>query len=357
MTVVRAGARAPFCYGMAATRRFYSFEGQAGRAAAVIVADGIPEPDLRLLIDDFARKSDDFAGWDTDVIVLGNEDAVRALVEWVPASSGIQLIDCSSGVLAEHAIVFVMDRNLRVALRIPATLGAATACLRCVAELPRESPRDVVQSAPVLMLPNLLPRAMCESMIERFENGASIDGGIATIDAAGMPCSRIDHEKKNRRDLLIAADDELHDLLRTILLDRCAPEIAKAFHAKVTHIDRLLIARYDAPAGWFRRHRDNRGKNVAFREFAISVNLNTEAYAGGHLTFPEYNDHLYSPPTGGGIIFSSALLHEAAAVTQGRRYVLLTFLHGDAAELRRQAYEQEYARLEQSYARSLSVTP
>jgi predicted 2-oxoglutarate/Fe(II)-dependent dioxygenase YbiX len=189
------------------------------------------------------------------------------------------------------------------------------------------------------VLPNLLSREICGTLIERFDNGAAVDGGVATINADGTPCSRIDRGKKNRRDLLIAPDDDMHDLLRDALLVRCAPEIAKAFRAKVTFIDRILIARYDAPEGWFRRHRDNLAANVAFREFAISVNLNTGAYDGGHLTFPEYNDHRYRPPTGGGIIFSASLLHEAAPVLCGHRYVLLTFLHGDAAEANRRAYE------------------
>jgi predicted 2-oxoglutarate/Fe(II)-dependent dioxygenase YbiX len=69
------------------------------------------------------------------------------------------------------------------------------------------------------------------------------------------------------------------------------------------------------------------------------VNLNAEDYEGGHLWFPEFNDHRYSPPTGGGLIFSTALLHEATEVTRGSRYVLLTFFHSPAAEHRRLDYE------------------
>ena len=88
-------------------------------------------------------------------------------------------------------------------------------------------------------------------------------------------------------------------------------------------------------ADWFRRHHDNAASNVAFKEYALSVNLNPGEYEGGDLLFPEYNNHRYCPPTGGGIIFS--LLDEAAPVTSGRRYVLLTFMHGEAAEARRLA--------------------
>jgi predicted 2-oxoglutarate/Fe(II)-dependent dioxygenase YbiX len=193
------------------------------------------------------------------------------------------------------------------------------------------------------MLPNLLPPALCRDLVALFDSRPSIDGEVATIDHAGVPQSRVDHAKKWRRDLPISPRDALYPVLRDALLCRCAPEIARAFQAKVTHIDRLLVARYDDTGGWFRRHRDNVGENVAFREFAISVNLNTEEYEGGHLQFPEYNDHRYSPATGAGVIFSASLLHEATPVMRGRRYVLLTFFYGDAAEARRQAYEARIA--------------
>ena len=46
-----------------------------------------------------------------------------------------------------------------------------------------------------------------------------------------------------------------------------------------------------------------------------------------------------TPPTGGGLIFSGTLIHEAQPVTRGARYVLLTFLHDAESEARRLAYE------------------
>ncbi len=62
-------------------------------------------------------------------------------------------------------------------------------------------------------------------------------------------------------------------------------------------------------------------------------------YEGGHLLLSEYNSHRYKPGIGAGVIFSCSLLHEAAQVKKGRRYVLLTFLHDDAAsQERRLAY-------------------
>ncbi len=347
MTLVLPSDRMPFCFGMSSDRQFYSFEGQAGRPAATILANAVCLDDLQPVVDGFARQSHEFARRNADVLILGEEGVARALPRRLPAGCPIRIVDCGAGFLERcgvptgSAVVMLLDRTLRVALRLSPGQAedAVAACLACLDELPREDACEVSLPAPVLVLPNLLPRALCRTLIERFESGPSIDGGIATIDAVGVPRTRIDHGKKHRRDLPITPDDAMHALLREALLRRCVPEIAKAFQVKVAHTDRILLARYDEPGGWFGRHRDNMGENVAFREFAISVNLNTEEYEGGHLSFPEYNDHRYRPPTGAGIIFSASVLHEAAAVSRGRRYVLLTFFHSEAAEARRRAYD------------------
>ena len=42
-------------------------------------------------------------------------------------------------------------------------------------------------------------------------------------------------------------------------------------------------------------------------------------------------------PTGGAVIFSCSLLHEATAVTKGRRYAFLPFFYDDAAAKIREA--------------------
>ena len=341
--LVLPGQRVPFCYGLGADRRFYSFEAQAGRPAAMILASQVARSELLPLIQAFARQSEAFASREADILVLGSEDVVRGDAADAPA---IRMIDCGSGFLAHCGVqpgahvVLVTDRNLRVARRlVPGQVAdIAAACLNCLDELPSEAPCDVSLPAPVLVLPNLLTRELCRALIETFEAGISMDGAVASIDAAGLPQGRVDHDRKRRRDFLIPPGEALDRGLQTLLLDRCAPEIAKAFQVRVAHTDRLLIARYDEAESWFRRHRDNTAENVAFREFAISINLNSEEYEGGYLLFPEYNDHRYRPPTGGGLIFSSSVLHEAVPVARGRRYVLLTFFHSEAAEARRRAY-------------------
>jgi predicted 2-oxoglutarate/Fe(II)-dependent dioxygenase YbiX len=340
------GDAMPFCFGMASDRQFYSLEAQAGRAAVILLIGPAIARDSGPIIAAFAQRADAFVARAADVLILGEEDVVRPLAGSVPTSCAIRLVDCGidflprCGVGPNEAAVLVIDRNRRLALRMAPseTNDSVAACLDCLDRLPAEPARDAVLPAPVVMLPNLIPPGLCRELVALFDTRPSMEGEIASVDRAGNPHSRIDHAKKWRRDLPIPPTDPLYPILRDALLGRCAPQIARAFQAKVAHIDRILVARYDDTGGWFRRHRDNVGENVAFREFAISVNLNTEEYEGGHLLFPEYNDHRYRPATGAGIIFSASLLHEATAVTRGRRYVLLTFFHGDAAEARRLAY-------------------
>jgi predicted 2-oxoglutarate/Fe(II)-dependent dioxygenase YbiX len=328
VSAVQSGDRAPACYGMTDKREFYSFEEQYGRPVVLILADAAAGPDLPAVIGEFTARLHLFAVRDADVLLVVNDNPSGL---WPGGHALIRTIDC--GRFLDRCGVGARESLFRPDERA----DAVAACLGCLDELPHEAPRDVSQPAPAVVLPNLLSRKVCQSLIKQFESGPTIDGEVARIDAAGIARSVVDHKKKNRRDMQLSLYDGQHLHLQHLLLGRCAPEIAKAFQVTVSHTDRILVSCYDEAAGWFRRHRDNTADNVAFRQFALSVNLNTEEYAGGHLLFPEYNDHRYSPPTGGGVLFSTAVLHEAAPVTSGRRYVLLTFFHSDAAEARRQA--------------------
>lgn len=90
-------------------------------------------------------------------------------------------------------------------------------------------------------------------------------------------------------------------------------------------------------AGFFAPHRDNTTKGTAHRRFACTINLNADDYEGGYLRFPEFGSHTYRAPTGGAIVFSCSLLHEATPVTRNTRYAFLPFLYDEAAAKLRQA--------------------
>ena len=76
---------------------------------------------------------------------------------------------------------------------------------------------------------------------------------------------------------------------------------------------------------------------TAHRRFAVTMNLNAEEFEGGNLRFPEFGPQIYRAPTGGAVVFSCALLHEALPVTQGTRYAFLPFLYDEAAAAIREA--------------------
>jgi predicted 2-oxoglutarate/Fe(II)-dependent dioxygenase YbiX len=342
----RPGDLMPPFYGKSSDGRFYSSEEQAGRAAVIVIFGSSYSYQREYILSMFSQRMAEFRSKSWDVIFLISDKAPP--MTSAPAEDrDIRRLEyfgefadlCNVG--PEHAAAIVIDRSRRVAFRLDDfnSDDYVDRCLEHLAMLPTEPTQNIVLPAPVIMLPNLLSPSVCRELIDLFERGHSFEGKMASVDADGTPINRVDRSRKSRRDLVIDNEDPVWGWLREAVFLRCKREIARAFQSEITCCDRLLIARYDEAAGWFMRHRDNVNEKVAFREFAISINLNAGDYDGGYLSFPEYNDHLYRPQAGAGIIFSASILHEATAVTRGRRYVLLTFFHGDAAEARRIEYE------------------
>lgn len=342
---VLPGDELPFLIGLAADGRFFSLEEQTGRPAAVLLLGAEVASCQCMAFRQLAQHADDFVARGADILVVLTAAMLHQAASQVPAGLACKLVPCDAdylarcGVAPHQTVVLAIDRNRRVAFRKPflADHDVVATCLEHIMGLPAEHPHGVSMPAPVLIVPNLLPPPVCRFLVDQFDSRPTFESAVASVDAAGKPCSRVDHAKKMRRDMLIAPEEPLHDILREAILRRAAPQMARAFHADVAHIDRLLVARYEANAGWFHRHRDDLARHVAFREFAVSINLGAEPFEGGDLMFPEYNDHRYRPPLGAALIFSGSLLHQVTPVTQGRRTVLLTFLHGEAAEARRLA--------------------
>jgi predicted 2-oxoglutarate/Fe(II)-dependent dioxygenase YbiX len=185
--------------------------------------------------------------------------------------------------------------------------------------------RACTAAAPLLVVANALTPAECRALIDHFEASPHEAGKMANYAAGGAE-HRLDQAIKQRRDIELEPGSDAHGAVLQAIARAVAPEIKRAFQRDVGFIDRILIARYDDTGGYFKRHRDDALPHTAFREFAVSINLNTHEYEGGGLRFPEFDDNDYGAPAGGAMVFSAALLHEAAPVTKGRRYVALTFL-------------------------------
>jgi predicted 2-oxoglutarate/Fe(II)-dependent dioxygenase YbiX len=235
-----------------------------------------------------------------------------------------------SGHAAPGPLAFLLDRNQRV-VAIESGQHLAHWALERWRQEPAPPPaRTAADAAPVLIVPNVLSRGECRALIDRWSEHGHAEGTVTSL-VKGEQVNRVYESLKKRRDHKIV-DPEVEKPLLALIGRRIAPELDKAFHYRRFRFDRLNVVCYDAERGdHFRRHRDNQTPATADRQFALTINLNSEEYEGGELSFPEYGQARYKPPTGGAILFSCSLLHEALPVTSGQRFALLSFLRDAAA--------------------------
>jgi peroxiredoxin len=234
----------------------------------------------------------------------------------------------------ERPFWLLLDPSLRVLASAP--MDGAAAMMHRVAGLPAVAAHaGVPLCAPVLVAPRIFEPELCRQLISLYEDqGGEVSGVMRDID--GRTVGVVDGHKR-RRDASIG-DPELRAALRSRLRKRLLPEIEKAFQFTATRVERYIVACYDAAdGGYFRPHRDNETLGTAHRKFAVSINLNAEAFDGGDLRFPEFGPRTYRPPTGGAVVFSCSLQHEATPVTRGRRYAFLPFLYDEAGARLRDA--------------------
>ena len=227
------------------------------------------------------------------------------------------------GVPPGELTAVVLDPNLRV-VGVAAGDGLAGTVVELLdGAVHRGPPTEVVGQAPVLLLPRALDADYRDRLIRLWADAGAIDTGVA-----GRSGDVLDVAYKRRRDHTVR-DPELLRELSTAVGRRVMPEVRKAFAFRATRFEGFKIACYDAATGgFFRPHRDNLTPSTAHRVFALTLNLNDD-YDGGQLCFPEYGNQLYRPEPGAALVFSCAHLHEVLDVTEGRRFVLLSFLYGD----------------------------
>jgi len=189
--------------------------------------------------------------------------------------------------------------------------------------------------APVLLVTDVIEPELCRTLIDFYEAGGGEPSGFMR-EVNGKTVLLHDPAHKQRQDHTIR-DPALRQGLAQRVQRRLAPVLRRAFQFDATRMERYLIGCYQAGAGHFRPHRDNTTKGTAHRRFAVTVNLNAGEYEGGDLRFPEFGRRTYRAPTGGAIVFSCSLLHEATPVTSGKRYAFLPFLYDEAGARQREA--------------------
>ena len=224
----------------------------------------------------------------------------------------------------------VLDPALRVAGRFGIDEGErALALLRARLAAPADG------WAPVLVVPDVFEPDLCRHLIGLYEADGGEESGFMR-DVEGKTRLIVDPAHKQRRDYLIE-DETLRRGIVARMNRRLNTALERAFQFTPTRIERYVVACYEAGRGYFRPHRDNTTKGTAHRRFAVTINLNAEDYSGGDLRFPEFGPRTYRAPTGGAVVFSCTLLHEAMPVTRGRRFAFLPFLYDEAAARVREA--------------------
>ena len=316
----------------------------AGRIGVFCLPGDLREPPRRAMLDRLRARRDVFDGTHAGLYFLVREpDTLGA--ELGTGDDGTQYIldpagRCAALLGLSEPGSIVADRRLRSLCAMPIEDPAAHAdrLIDYVDALPRpQAATSAAGTAPVLIVPRIFEPELCARLIRHYVAQGGEDSGFMREDAAGRTVGMIDHRFKKRRDCVIDETD-LRDAVRDRVHRRLAPELNKAFNFLATRIERYIVACYDAgEGGYFRPHRDNTTRGTAHRRFAVTLNLNAEEYDGGDLRFPEYDDRSYRAPTGGAVVFSCSLLHEALPVQRGRRYCVLPFLYDEAAASQRAA--------------------
>lgn len=313
----------------------YTFDTAAGRFILLLFVESAGAAEAQAAL---ARLRPHRALFDDDRacffgVTADPEDAPTGRI--APALPGIRwFLDYDRRVAALYGGApgwVLLDPLLRVVRHARLSDGAAV--LDMLANL-LSAPPAADSFAPVLVMPGILSPDLCRELIAVYDRNGGRESGFMR-EENGITVARFDPRHKRRTDHIIKDEALIERLKARVALALC-PMIKRAFQFDATRIERFLVACYDAEhGGHFRAHRDNTTAGTAHRKFAVTVNLNADEYDGGDLRFPEFGPRTYRAPTGGAVVFSCSLLHEARPVTSGKRYAFLPFLYDDeSARLR-----------------------
>ena len=278
-------------------------------------------------------------------LALGTPAELASIEKALPTGT-ILLTD--DGTLSQHLLgsltskltTLVLDDNLRIVERLERRDDADSLVKQVAATYaarPAHTPKTLNQQAPALFIPRVLDETSCQGLIDFFEETGGTPSGTAYVQG-DKALWKPNPDVKMRRDVYMENGVWL-DLVKDALVRRVLPEIQRCFNFQVTQHEVFKLIRYDAGAGYFHAHRDNESRDTQHRRFAMTLNLNTGAYDGGALRFPEFGPDLYVPERGAAVIFSCSLLHEVTPVTRGSRYGLLGFFFSDREQMLKTDYQ------------------
>lgn len=325
----------------------YAFHSVGGRHVLMLFFGTASQPAARAALDVVAKHRDAFD--DEHAVFFGvtvdpNDVAQSRIAQDLPGIRHFLDYDRAVSRLFGAArddqryepFWILLDRELRVVQRYRIDAGE-----QAIADLRQRSAKVADGVAPVLTVPDVFDADTCRMLIDLYENDGGTPSGFMR-DVNGKTTHILDDGFKRRRDTQIN-DPKFVQMLSQRIARRVAPAIERATYFKATRIERHIVACYEAGAGHFRAHRDNTTFGTAHRRFAVTINLNAEEYEGGDLRFPEFGGTTYRAPTGGAVVFSCSLLHEALPVTKGKRYAFLPFLYDEKAKAIREANQHKLA--------------
>ena len=325
-----------------------TFDELAGRHIVLFFFGSAGRRDVAEALAEFERQAESFDGEHATFIGISNDpddrelgrlgeppSGQRYLYDFDFVLTGLYGLAASGAAAGPDGIrptIFVISPILQIigvlALDDPAALvGRVTALLPDASAIRPQG----LGEAPVLLVPQIFDAEFCRELIRLHGTTAGSEGGVM-IERDGKSVLEVDRSFKRRFDCEVTSEPA-RQRIASLIGRRLAPIVDRVFQFRATRVERFLIGCYDASTGgYFRPHRDNTTSSTAHRRFALTINLNAEDYEGGDLRFPEFGQRTYRAPTGGAIVFSCGLLHEAMPVTRGRRYAFLPFLYDEAAE-------------------------
>ena len=348
MTHLLPGDPAPWFVAATSSNPQYNFSTVAGRYVVLTLFRSSTDPGPARLLAQLVRRSGIFD--DARLVFFGISHDAEDVRRLEPAPPAMRYFWDTDGAVARlygatdiedraRLTTLLLDVNLRVLAVIAEPDGDrhAETLIQMLGRLPAiPEPFRAAMQAPVLIVPYVFEPGFCRMLIDLYRTNGGVDSGFMR-EEQGRTVGIVDHRHKRRRDYTIA-DEKVRLATQQRIKRRLVPEIRKAFQFEATRMERYIVACYDAEeGGYFRPHRDNTTRGTAHRRFAVTLNLNAEEYEGGDLMFPEYGPQFYRAPTGGAVVFSCSMLHEAMPVTKGTRYVFLPFLYDEAAAALRES--------------------
>jgi predicted 2-oxoglutarate/Fe(II)-dependent dioxygenase YbiX len=187
---------------------------------------------------------------------------------------------------------------------------------------------------PILLIENALPLERCRALIQRFvASQEKVQGRV------GLSAPQLDPSRK--RVSHINLEPEAGAALDMDLVFSLLPMLERCYEVQISRRVAYKVSMYDAlDHGFFHPHRDNSDPATQYRKLALSLSLNDD-WDGGGLCFPEFGPRTYRIGAGNALIFPVSLMHQVIPVTQGQRFMLLSFLYDEAgAALRRSTMDK-----------------